>query len=148
MVFYNILKHAHSGFRWLLLLFLLVVIINAMFKWMKRGVFNKTDQRLNTVVMSLAHLQLIIGVILYFISPKVIFEISSFNEPFLRFFLVEHLVLMIISIALITIGSVSAKRAKTSVVKFKRTFYFHFLALVLILFAIPWPFQNYGTAWF
>lgn len=148
MVFYNILKHAHSGFRWLLLLFLLIIIVNSLVKWMKRSVFNKTDQRMNVIVMSLAHLQLIIGLILYFISPKVIFEVTSFKEPFYRFFLIEHLVLMIISIALITIGSVSAKRAETSVLKFKRTFFFQLIALVLILFAIPWPFQNYGTTWF
>ena len=148
MVFYNILNHAHSGFRWLLLLFLLIIIVNALVKWMKRSVFNKTDQRMNVIVMSLAHLQLIIGLILYFISPKVIFEVASFKEPFYRFFLIEHLVLMIISIALITIGSVSAKRAETSVLKFKRTFFFQLIALVLILFAIPWPFQNYGTTWF
>lgn len=148
MVFYKILLHAHSGFRWLLLLFLLIVIVNALVKWVKRSAFRKSDQRLNTITMSLAHLQLVIGFILYFISPKVIFDPGSFKEPLLRFFLVEHLIMMIIAIALITIGAVSAKRTRSSVLKFKRTFFFHLIALALILFAIPWPFQNYGTSWF
>lgn len=148
MVFYKILLHTHSGFRWLLLLFLFVVIVNALVKWLKRGTFTKTDKRLNKITMSLAHLQLVIGLILYFISPKVIFDPTSFKDPMLRFFLVEHLIMMLVAIALITIGTISAKRTRTSVLKFKRTFIFHLIALVLILFAIPWPFQNYGTSWF
>lgn len=148
MVFYRILLHAHSGFRWLLLLVLLMIIGVSVVKWIKRSGFTKNDQRLNMVNLSLAHLQLVIGLILYFISPKVIFDPTSFQEPMLRFFLVEHIIMMIIAITLITLGYVSIKRTRTSVLKFKRMFFFNIIALALILFAIPWPFQNFGTNWF
>lgn len=148
MVFYRILVHAHSGFRWILLLVLLATIINALIKWMKGSPYRPGSHRLGVINMSIAHLQLIIGLVLYFISPKVIFDPSSFKEPMLRFFLIEHFIMMIIAIALITIGYISSKRAETSRLKFKRLFIFNLIALVLILFAIPWPFQNYGTTWF
>lgn len=148
MVFYKILVHAHSGFRWILLLLMLLTLTNAFIKWIKKSTFTDRDRWIITATTSVAHLQLIIGLVLYFISPKVVFDPSSLQEPYYRFFLVEHIVLMLAAIGLITAAMISVKRATTSIKKFKRAFYFNLIALILILFSIPWPFQDYGTSWF
>jgi membrane protein DedA with SNARE-associated domain len=95
----------------------------------------------------MAHIQLIIGLVLYFTSPKVVFEASSMSSPLLRFFLVEHISLMIIAIILITVGYAKSKRI-TDIRKKNRTIVIYYaISLVLILAAIPWPFRNLGAGW-
>ena len=82
-------------------------------------------------------------------SPKVhaIGE-SVMKEPVARFFAVEHLAMMIIGIILISIGHIKAKKAADDTQKFKTTFIFFTIGLLVILSRIPWPFQQYGASWF
>jgi membrane protein DedA with SNARE-associated domain len=94
------------------------------------------------------HLQLVIGFVLYFISPKVIFSASSMKDSVLRFFLVEHISLMIIAVVLITIGYVKSNRAADEMKKHKKLIIYYTIALVLILASIPWPFRGLGAGWF
>ncbi len=96
--------------------------------------------------------QLLIGLILYFTqgwfeSLKHIGE--SMKDPMLRFFTIEHSVMMIIAWILVHAGRVSVKKAKTSPSKFKKSLLFFGIALLLILIAIPWPFREVvSRPWF
>jgi len=56
--------------------------------------------------------------------------------------------MMIIAIALITIGFSLSKRAQESITKFKRVAVFYLLGLIIILSSIPWPFRIPGAGWF
>ncbi len=113
--FYNILVSAHSGVRWLLLLFLLIAIFQTF-------------------------------LILFFMSSKVQFSGSMMGNSLLRFFTVEHSLLMIIAIILITMGYSRAKKAPKP---FNVIFNFYVIALILILIGIPWPFREaLGAGWF
>ena len=56
----------------------------------------------------------------------------------LRLYLVEHPLVNIIAIVLITIGYSKHKKKLTSVSKFKTILIFYTLALVLLLSRIPW----------
>ncbi|MEM8890259.1 MAG: cytochrome B [Bacteroidota bacterium] len=146
--FFNILKHAHSGFRWLVLGALILAILNALIKWQGGRAFKDSpDRTLNTLVAALIGTQFLIGLILYFLSPKVIFAAESMSSKVARFFLVEHSLMMLIAISLVSIGSVRAKKADTDAGKFKSTFIFFLIGLVIILWAIPWPWQGYGAGW-
>ncbi len=98
--------------------------------------------------MIMAHFQLLIGIALYFTSPKVVFSASSMKDAVLRFFLVEHPAMMILAIILITIGYVKANKAEDDLKKSRLLMIFFTSALILILAAIPWPFLNYGGKWF
>lgn len=141
------LKHAHSGLRWLVLILLLAAIFNALTKWKGGKTFQEGDRKLNLFTLIATHIQLLVGLGLYFISPNVVFDASSMKDPQLRFFLVEHISLMILAIALITVGYSRAKRALEDGKKFKTTFLFFLIGLILILIAIPWP-PKYGAGWF
>ena len=57
----------------------------------------------------------------------------------MRFFVVEHLIGMLIAVVLGTLGHSLVKRASDDTVKYKRQFLFFGLALVLIMASIPWP---------
>lgn len=144
---YPILQHAHSGLRWLLLLFLVLSVVYAYSNWMEKKPFWESHKKVALLGLIFTHLQILIGFILYAISPKVIFAASSMKESVTRFFLVEHLTGMVIGAILITIGYAKAKRgsAETSA---KNVFIYYGIGLLLILATIPWPFRGLGTAWF
>lgn len=143
----EILRHAHSGLRWLVLISLLLAIINTVGKTNGSKPFTAKDKRIALIALIFTHIQLIIGLILYFISPKVVFAGSSMGDSVLRFFLVEHISLMLAGIILITIGYSKSKRALTDAKRFKHILIFYTIGLILILAGIPWPFQNYGAGW-
>jgi hypothetical protein len=145
---YTILKHAHSGFRWMVLLLLLAAVANAIMKWRNGASVSQSDRRLNLFALVFSHLQFLIGIVLYFISERVVFSPESMKVAVNRFFLVEHPSLMIFAVLLITIGYSRAKRATSDAMAFRRTFWFYLVGLVLILLGIPWPMQGYGTGWF
>ena len=145
---YDGLKHAHSGIRWIFLALLIYAVINAFLKWRGNKAFTEGDRKVGLFTFVFSHIQLLLGLGLYFISPKV-GKMSSevMKNATARFFTVEHISMMLLSIILISIGYISAKKAVDSGVKFKRTFIFYLIALVLVFMAIPWP-PKHGAGWF
>ena len=146
-MFYLIIKHFHSDLRWIIILLLLTVVIRSLVKLLESKAFGKFDRIIASVTMSSLHVQLILGLILYFISPKVIMNASSFSNPMLRFFLVEHIGMMIVSIAIVTLGYMLAKKALEDHSKHLRIFAFYLVGLIFILYAIPWPWQRFLAGW-
>ncbi len=145
---YTILKHAHSGLRWAVLFFVVAAVVNALMKWRGGNAHGESDRKLSFFAMLSSHIQLLIGLILYFISPKVVFSAESMKIAMNRFFLVEHFFMMILAIILLTLGYSRAKKAASDASRFKLTFWFYLVALILILAGIPWPSKGYGTGWF
>lgn len=142
---YEALKSAHSGLRWVALILILWAIFNAF----TSKEFNKREKLVNLFSMVILHLQLIMGLILYFISPKVKFFEGWMKDAVYRFYGMEHLAGMLIAVVLITIGYSKSKRAKTAAEKFKPIKIFYLIGLIIILASIPWPFRaNLGGAWF
>ena len=125
-----------------------MAIINAIGKTNGQTAFTNKDKKAGLFALIFTHIQFLLGLVLYFISPKVVFDGSSMKSDVMRFFLVEHISLMVLAVILITIGYSRAKRATDDGKKFKSILIFYLIGLALILFAIPWPFQNYGASWF
>jgi hypothetical protein len=141
------LKHAHSGLRWVALLLLVVAIFNALSSKGK-GKYEKKDKMLNLFAMFFLHIQLLIGLVLYFISPKVQFIEGWMKIKQLRFYGMEHLLIMIIAIAVVTIGRKKAENTSNIAVKHGTIVKWFTIGLILILAGIPWPFRGFGTGWF
>ena len=142
---YVILKHSHSGLRWIALALILLAIYNAF----TAKEFGKREKMINLFSMVSLHTQLLIGLILYFISPRVSFAAGWMKDAALRFYGMEHLAGMIIAIALITIGYVKSKKGTSPQEIYKPIKLFYIIGLILILASIPWPFRAHlGGAWF
>lgn len=142
--FYNIMVSAHSGLRWLLLAFMVVALFQTFSKRGKFGDIKETKSVMITFILT--HIQLLLGLILYFISSKVQFSSMTMSNTLIRFFTVEHALLMIAAIVLITMGYI---RSKKSPKPFNVAFNFYFIAMILILISIPWPFREIlGAGWF
>ena len=142
---YLLLKHTHSGLRWIVLLLLLAAITNSIYK--SRKSFNAADKRINSLTIYSLHLQLLLGLIIYFVSPKVVFSVESMSNAMLRFFLIEHISLMLVAIIIATVGHSLSKKANNDRSSHLRISIFFGIALLLILLAIPWPWQNLVSGW-
>ena len=143
---YNFLVTTHSILRWILAISLLITIIYAFYARSKTLPFERT-RLLSFVSMNILNLQFIVGLILYFISPKVVFSALAMKAPLTRFFLVEHVTGMLIAIALISIGYSASKKASSEIKKYNKILVYYIIAFLIILAAVPWPFYNLGTDW-
>jgi hypothetical protein len=143
---YTILDRAHSGLRWVVLLLLIAAIATA-FQYWKGG--RTESSKVSLLAMVVTHIQLLLGLILYFISPYVSFASGFMKNAVTRFYAVEHISMMLLAIAIITIGYVRAKKHIALPAKGKTIFWYYLIGLVLILAAIPWPFRaELGGSWF
>ena len=142
---YQTLTFLHSIFRWLVLLTLLYSIFRAYRGYFYGKEFSKTDDSVRHWTATIAHLQLVLGIILYSQSPVVSYFWKNFQvakESFdLFFFSIIHISLMLFSIILITIGSSAAQRKTSDKDTFKTMLTWYTIALLIIFIAIPWPFS-------
>jgi hypothetical protein len=141
----NTLLFLHSIIRWFVLLTLLYAIYKAYKGYTNNSLFSRADDATRHWTATTAHIQLMLGILLYSQSPNARFTIHAtgtngqITQPF--FFGVLHLCLMITAILIITIGSALAKRRLTDKDKFKTMLIWFSIALLVILIAIPWPFS-------
>lgn len=139
-------KHLHSANRYVLLALLLIVIIISLKKWKGNEEYTKQDDKLNLLTFIFTHVQLLLGLVLYFTSNWVQFNENTMFNALLRFFTMEHLVGMLIAITLITIGRIKGKKITDSVKRHKLTFWYFLIALVIMGASIPWPFRAFAEA--
>lgn len=141
--------HAHSGLRWLALILIIYAIFNALTAIKQGRDFEKKDKMIGLFTLISFHTQLLIGLILFFTSAKVVFVSGFMKETILRFFAIEHPLMMLISIALVTIGYSKSKKETSSRLKFRKILVFYTIALVVLLAGIPWPFREaLAAGWF
>ncbi len=133
---YSGLLVSHSYLRYAVLALLLVVIFTSLLGWLNKRAYSSTDNKLSLFLFIGTHLQLLLGLLLYFVSPFVQFGSSTMKDATTRYWTVEHSTIMIIAIVLITMARVTAKKMTSSDAKHKRMFIFNALAVVLILTGI------------
>jgi hypothetical protein len=136
MTAYSFLQHLHSGFRYIVLALLLAAIIGSLVGWIGQKPYTNGNRKLNLFALISVHTQLLIGIVLYFISPLVQFNSDTMKTPITRYFTVEHWVMMVIAIVLITIGHSKSKKGATDEAKHKTVSIFYFIALLIILAGI------------
>ncbi len=145
MDIYSIMKHAHSGLRWVILILLIAAILNAA-RSIGSGNYLKKDKMINLFAMIFLHTQFLVGLILYFLSPKVSFEGGWMKDPVSRFYGLEHLLMMLLAIVLITIGrSRAEKKLEGTRNKHRAIFISYTIGLLIILASIPWPFGPWAS---
>ena len=138
---YNFIQKFHSGWAYLALLLLVVTVVNAIIGMSSKKEFTAKDRKIALFGLIATHIQLVVGLILYFVSEvgmKAFSTEGAMKIPELRLTMLEHPLTNIIAITLITIGWSKHKKAISSEAKFKTIALFFGLGLVLILARIPW----------
>lgn len=133
---HSLLLLFHSTIRYFVLIFLILVIVRSLMGWMNRKDYTNTDDKVSLWLFILTHTQLLIGLILFFVSPVVIFSGASMKDSIARYWLVEHNTMMLIAIVLISVARISIKKIADTVAKHKRLFILNTIALVIILVSI------------
>jgi hypothetical protein len=135
---YTILQKFHSGWAYIALLVLVIAVVNAIIGMSSKKEFTAKDRKIALFGLIGIHVQLLIGLILYFVSPLGLASFGQMADKALRLTSLEHPLINLIAIVLITIGWSKHKKATTSESKFKGFTIFYGLGLVFILSRIPW----------
>lgn len=135
---YSALLHTHSGLRYTILVVLVLAIFKGISGWQQKTNYTKFDNQLALFSMIFIHLQLVVGLILYFVSPKVILTdmATTMSNPIMRYYTVEHILLMLIVVALVTVGRIASKKKTVDYLKHKTIAIYYGLALLLILVTV------------
>lgn len=141
---YNFIQNFHSGWAYLALLLLVTAVVNSLLGSTSKKEFTAKDRKIALFGLIATHIQLLVGLILYFVSPLGYSNIGALGmgevmkNAALRQTVIEHPVTNIIAIILITIGWSKHKKAEMSAAKFKSILIFYGIGLVLLLSMIPW----------
>ncbi|MDQ0110153.1 hypothetical protein SAMN05660909_04349 [Chitinophaga terrae (ex Kim and Jung 2007)] len=144
---YPILLAIHSLVRWLVVITLILSIFRAYAGWKNRKTFSQKDESLLRMTVGVAQLQMLIGIVLYFVSPLVRYFFGHLSKAIklreIRFFGLEHSTMMITSVILITIGAgLSAKRTDDAQ-RFRTIAIWFTIAFIILFFSIPWQFSPF-----
>lgn len=139
---YNTLLILHNLLRWVFLAAAIYAILRSVLGLMNKNVYNKSDNTAGSMLVALAHTQLLIGIILLFVSPVIQAAMqdmgAAMKDKTLRLQLIEHPLTMIIGVVLIQIGRIRTRKAYADADKYKRSLIFYGIGLLLILSRIPW----------
>lgn len=141
---YKGIVHLHSFLRWVLLLLLIIAIVRHLIGMMSKKAYTNSDKKIDLFLMTTAHIQFLIGIIQWFFGDFGLNLLRNGSEGLMgdavrRFWVVEHPLGMLISVALITIGRGVSKKNIPDASKHKRIFWFFLIALIVILASVPWP---------
>lgn len=141
---YDFIQKFHSGWAYLALLLAVVAVVNSLIGMASKKEFTKKDRLIALFALAGTHTQLLVGLILYYVSPLGFSNIGTLGmgevmkNAALRLTVVEHPFVNILAIIFITIGWSKHKNAATSEAKFKTISIFYTIGLLLILSRIPW----------
>ena len=136
------MKTIHSYWAYMVLGVLIYTVINAVIGWTQKKEFTHKEFRLGLFTLITSHIQLLIGLAWYFMSPW--FKALRANggevmkETATRLLAIEHPLIMMIAIVLITMGWSKHKKKVKSEDKFRIFAIFYGVALLLLLSRIPW----------
>lgn len=136
------LLHLHNAARWLVLIAAVIAIVVAVAGLVRGARWGRSAKLSGLAYMITMDAQLLIGLLLYGVSPLVRAAIGDMSmamgDAQLRFYLIEHALLMVVAVVMVHAGYALAKRASSARAAYLRATAFYLLGLVLVLVAIPW----------
>jgi len=139
----NLFLTLHNLARWAVVITSIIAIGRAYRGWFGKREWAKMDDRAGLLFVTLFDTQVLIGLILYFffsVASQV--TLSNFGtamkDPVDRFFGLEHLLLMVVALAIAHVGRIRTRKAVEALSKHKQAALFYSVSVLVILFAIPW----------
>ena len=147
---YAMVLTLHSLVRWVVVIAGIVAVIMAYAGWFGNRRWTSSNVRVNMLFTTFLDLNVLLGIFLYFIlSPLTRGALQNMGDAMkdsnVRFFTVEHWLVMIVAVVVAHIGSSRAKKAADDKSKFKQAAIFFTIAMILIFLGIPWPFLATGA---
>lgn len=138
---YTGLVHLHSVNRYLLLIALFFVLYRAYNGWLRRERFEKLDNTASVSLLALTHLQLLIGLLLYFVysqwtQPAFADMGAAMKNPWQRYFAVEHISVMLLAVVMVQLGRTFSKKKTDDTQKHRLLAIYNTIALLLIVLSL------------
>ncbi len=133
----------HNITRWIVLVLGVVLVVRSFLGWIKNWEYQERDKKLTPIYAGVFDLQILLGIILFFTkgwggvlmnAPGDVMKTAA-----MRFFAVEHWMMMILAAILIHIGSAKVKKTTESLKKYRQAAIWFTISLLLMLASIPWP---------
>lgn len=133
----------HSLLRWAIVLAALYAIFRLYQGWFRKRSWQPADRKAVMVFTILLDIQLLVGLLLYFVFSDLIKAAfanmaAAMGNQLLRFFTIEHTLMMVFAIALGHVAGAIGKKNIPDLDKFKRIAILITFAFLLILAGIPW----------
>lgn len=137
----------HSILRYLVLLFGVWAVFNALTGVMSKRTYNGNDNKSNLFFMILTDLQLLLGLVLLYnwVTNSGVSDVGMgavMKDKAMRFWTVEHPLMMFLAWVFVHISRSASKKATSDLAKHKKVLIFSGLALLIMLASIPWPFRE------
>lgn len=136
----DLLLFFHSLIRYAVIITVAFAGITHLIALLRKAPILNGERQAAIFAVVFSHVQLVLGLVLYFLRKDA--YVSSTTTG--RFWKFEHIGMMVIAVALVTIGRSLSKRGKEDQIKQRRVAIFYLIALVLMLWATPWPFTELG----
>ena len=133
----------HNLMRWVVVVLAIFALVRIYMGLFSKRDWNETDRKALSFYSISLDIQLLLGLLLYFVVSPFMANIRSnfgavMSDSNLRFFAVEHMSLMLLAVVLGHVAVVMARRADTSPAKFRRAAIWLTLSVLAVLVAIPW----------
>jgi hypothetical protein len=147
---YTFFLTLHNLTRWLVVIFAVLALVRMYSGMIGRKAWTAADNRAGMLFTMFLDIQVLLGLILYFFSPTTLSFLggqAGMANALVRFFAVEHTLLMLVAVVIAHVGRSLSKKASSDAGKFRRGALWFTIAVLLILFAIPWPFMPVARPW-
>lgn len=139
----NIILGIHNLLRWVIVISATIVLFRMARGLIKKTTWGSLDGRFGLVLTIALDLQLLLGLILYFLLSPVVKAFfanisEAMKETTLRYWGVEHILMMLLAVVFGHMGSALAKKQVLDQKKFQFGVIFHGLAVLFLLGGIPW----------
>ena len=140
---YSSVLWLHSWLRWAVLITGLVAWLRAVGGKTARRPWTPQDELWGLLLTVSVDLQFVVGLVLYLLSPITRLGFRNFAAAMqinvARFFTIEHVIGMVLGIALVHIARVKIRKAPDAARKHRLAMVLYGIALVLMIISIPWP---------
>lgn len=127
----------------MVLILALITVVKYLIGWFQKKSFTASENKISLFYSIAMDIQLIVGLVLYlFLSPITNSFHIEMKDTFSRFWGMEHITMMIVSVVLVHIGRVMVKKAKTDASRFSKGTIYFLLSLLVMIASIPWPFRE------
>ena len=133
----------HNIIRQIVFILGINALFRAIFGWVKKRSWSQTDRKIALFYTIAIDIQLLLGLVLFlFISPNTTRILKDFsgvtNNPTVRFFVIEHTIMMFLAVVFVHFGSATTKKDIPDDSKFKRMAILFGLALLALILGMPW----------
>jgi mono/diheme cytochrome c family protein len=158
VLIYAFLLVAHSYVRWAVLAVTVAVLVRSANGLVRTRAWTKADERTQVAFVAIVDVQLLLGGLLYLQSSPIVHAFladprHAMKIGELRFFGLEHPLLMLCAVTLVHVGRRRSKAGRALETpgaaapldrRHAQTMRWTAGALVLMLAAVPWPFLRQG----